>query len=134
MNEKPTHTVTAAILRLKEKYLIAKRRTGSHLEGMWEFPGGTVEAGEDPEICLIRELEEELGIKAAVVGFFGESVYDYGIKRVRLLAFLVRHVSGEFAARDHEELKWVSSTELSDFRFAPADVPFVNKLQTMHNR
>jgi len=119
--------VTAGIIEREEKYLIAKRKEG-HFKGKWEFPGGTVEEGETPEECLCRELREELGIDSIVGDFFGESVYDYGHKRIRLLGYRVTYSSGDFLLNAHEEIRWVFPSELRGYDFAEADMPFVKKL------
>lgn len=127
---KPIQTVTAAIIERRGKFLIAKRKAGSHLEGLWEFPGGTVEKDEEPAACIERELKEELGIKAVAIEFFGKSLFNYETKKVRLLAFLVRYISGDFIPYEHEELRWVSAGQLAEYSFAPADLPFVEKLRS----
>jgi 8-oxo-dGTP diphosphatase len=80
-------TVTAAIIQKENRIFAARRKRGRHLEGMWEFPGGKLEPGESPEVCLARELAEELGIKTTVGRYLGESVYDYGEKVIKLLAY-----------------------------------------------
>lgn len=117
--------VAAAIIERDGLVLAARRRPGIHLAGCWEFPGGKVEPGETPQACLVRELQEELGVQAQIGAFVGESVYDYGGKVVRLLAYRARHVSGEFRPVDHDALRWLSPEELPALRWAPADVPLV---------
>ena len=92
---------------------------------MWEFPGGKIELEESPEACLSRELKEEFGIETRVGRYLGESVYDYGQIIIRLLAYHVTHVSGEFGLKDHDELRWLSRAELNDVEWAPADVPLL---------
>ena len=68
--------VVAAILEKEDKILIAKKREGKPLAGLWEFPGGKIEEGETPEESLIRELMEEMNIKVRVNEYVGESIYD----------------------------------------------------------
>jgi 8-oxo-dGTP diphosphatase len=89
---------------------------------LWEFPGGKLEYGESPESCLARELTEEFGIQTSVDRYLGESVYNYGIKTIKLLAYHVIHISGDFRLTDHDEFRWLSRTELYDVQWAPADV------------
>ena len=125
--------VTAAILRDGDRVFVARRAIGKHLEGLWEFPGGKVESGESNEQCLARELHEEFGIDVAVGSFFGESIFDYGDKVIRLLAYEASYAGGTFRLNDHDEMRWVSPSELSDFKWAPADVPFVEKLIEMES-
>ena len=69
--------VTAAIILRDDRVLLARRSSGQKLAGFWEFPGGKVEAGETPESCLARELEEELGIGVHVGRKFAESLHQY---------------------------------------------------------
>ena len=123
--------VTAAILIENGRVLIARRRPGASQAGMWEFPGGKVRPGESPAQCLKREIQEELGIEIAVGEFFGESVYAYEDKTIRLLAYRVRAEGGEMSRNDHAELAWVAIVDLGRYRFCPADVPFTEKLRKL---
>ena len=123
--------VTAAILIENDRVLIARRRSGDSQAGMWEFPGGKVRPGESPAQCLKREILEELGIEIAVDEFFGESVYAYEDKTIRLLAYRVRAEGGEMSRNDHAELAWVAIADLGRYRFCPADVPFTEKLRKL---
>jgi 8-oxo-dGTP diphosphatase len=123
--------VTAAILIENGRVLIARRRPGASQAGMWEFPGGKVRPNESPAQCLKREIQEELGIEIAVGEFFGESVYAYEDKTIRLLAYRVRAEGGEMSRNDHAELAWVAIADLGRYRFCPADVPFTEKLRKL---
>jgi mutator protein MutT len=123
--------VTAAILIENGRVLIARRRPGVAQAGLWEFPGGKVRPGESLEQCLKREIREELGIEIAVGEFFGESVYAYEDRTIRLLGYRVQAGAGKMAANDHAELAWVAVADLNRYRFCPADRPFVEKLQML---
>ena len=107
----------------------AKRKAGKHLEGFWEFPGGKIEEGETPETCLARELKEELGIKVTVGNIFSENTHDYGSKLVKLIAYRVTIDGGEIQLTDHDEFRWLDPSELMSVQWAPADIPFVDKLR-----
>jgi 8-oxo-dGTP diphosphatase len=120
--------VTAAILDKDGKILIAKRKKDDPLKKKWEFPGGKVEPGETPEECLVRELEEELGIKSKIGRFVCSSQYKYPHISIDLLAYTVEYISGEFRAIDHEEIKWVKPSELNLYDFPEADKPIMEKL------
>lgn len=121
-------TVTAAIIRREGKILSARRKPGSHMAGYWEFPGGKLEPNETPRQCLKRELREEFNIDSKVGSFFGESCYDYGTKQIRLLCFFVDYLSGTFELHDHDEIRWLPVHRLLSLRWAPADIPLVEKL------
>jgi 8-oxo-dGTP diphosphatase len=122
--------VTAAIWVENGRVLIARRRPGVSQAGLWEFPGGKVRPAETPEQCLRREIQEELGVRIAVEDFFGESTHAYEAGTIRLLAYRVSAESGEIALNDHAELAWVAMADLGGYRFCPADVPLVKKLQS----
>jgi 8-oxo-dGTP diphosphatase len=122
--------VTAAIMVKANKVFAARRNSGSHMAGFWEFPGGKIEADETPEQCLERELFEEFGIATKVGNYFGDSVYDYGTKTIHLLAYLVTHISGDFQLMAHDKLRWLSLDELDQVKWAPADIPLVELCRT----
>src|SRR5215472_9437380 len=128
-----TVLVAAAILVEDGRVLVTQRKTGTHLAGAWEFPGGKVEAGEDPREALRRELREELGIDARV----GEIVdvtfhrYDEAEKAVLLLFFDAVRVAGSPApqALDVAAFMWATAGELDPAAFPPADVAVLSKVR-----
>jgi 8-oxo-dGTP diphosphatase len=122
--------VTAAILFYNGRLLIAKRKETGKLPNVWEFPGGKIESGETPEDCLKREMEEEFGIGVTTGDHFGESIYHYDHGSIKLLVYRTTWVAGEFTIRDHQAIEWVSIDDLTDYDFAPADKPFVEKLMS----
>ncbi|MEJ5918800.1 MULTISPECIES: (deoxy)nucleoside triphosphate pyrophosphohydrolase [unclassified Corynebacterium] len=117
--------VTGAVLVRDDKVLAAKRGAGKSLAGYWEFPGGKIEEGETPEQSLARELREELMCDAKV----GEHVttteheYDFGI--VILSTYYCTLESGEPQLTEHEEIRWVNGSEMTELMWAPADIPAV---------
>ena len=121
--------VTAAILVKDGKILIAKRKADDRQAGKWEFPGGTVEQNETPQACLKREMKEEFGIVVSVDEYIGESIYHYDHGAIQLLAYRAHLESGKMVPNDHADYRWVSAKQLRKFDFAPADIPFVEKLQ-----
>jgi mutator protein MutT len=121
--------VVAAVMLDKGLILSARRSAGKHLAGHWEFPGGNIEADETPEQCLKRELKEEFTIEPEIGEFVAESIFDYGDKRIRLLAYKVKHLSGEFQLIDHDEIRWLPIEELDSLKWAPTDLPIVEALK-----
>ena len=120
--------VTAAVIEKGGKILIAQRRKGSTLGGRWEFPGGKIEPGETAEACLKRELKEEFDIESEVGKFIIASQFRYCLVPIELLAYRVKHLSGDFKVNEHEEVRWVSPSELSSYDFMPADEAIVKLL------
>ena len=120
--------VTSAIMIDDGKVFVARRRMGEKLAGLWEFPGGKVEEGESSEACLKREMFEEFGVDTEIGAFYCDSEYHYGHGSIRLLCYFAKHVSGSFKPTVHDSMLWVDIPELVDMKFAPADVPVVQKI------
>lgn len=120
--------VVCGVLVKQGLILIAKRKTGKILQGMWEFPGGKVEFAESAPEALKRELFEEFEISAEIDELIGENTHDYKFARICLKAFWVRHFSGEFRLKVHDELAWVKPAELLNSELAPADIPLAEKV------
>ncbi|MDD2234538.1 MAG: 8-oxo-dGTP diphosphatase MutT [Desulfitobacteriaceae bacterium] len=121
--------VTAAIIIKDNKILITQRASGQNLAGKWEFPGGKIEPGENPQQCLQREIREELDVDIEVSDFFAESIHTYQSGTIKLMAFWCRWLSGDFNLQVHSKLAWVNRHEISLYDFAPADIPLVEKLK-----
>jgi 8-oxo-dGTP diphosphatase len=113
------------------RVLVAQRPEGKPLAGLWEFPGGKVEAGETPEAALIRELEEELGIavKADCLAPFVFASHPYEGFHLLMPLYLCRRWDGMARARHHAALKWVKPGELDRWPMPPADAPLVAYLR-----
>lgn len=120
--------VTAGIIEKDGKVLIAKRKTGKCIGAKWEFPGGKLEDGETLEECLKRELEEELSIEVEVGDFVASSSFTCDNRKIELIAYRVKYLSGDVVLIDHEEVKWVKPSELKNYEFTLPDVPIVEKL------
>lgn len=122
--------VTAAIFHTNDKVLICQRAHDDALPLLWEFPGGKVEEGETLEQCIIRECKEELSVDIQVLEEFGKTSYPHAGNELVFFFFTVEAVGGEFTVNVHEQIKWVSITELIDYVFCPADVEIVEKIIT----
>ena len=116
-----------ALIDVDGRVLIGKRPKGKQLEGMWEFPGGKVEGSETLEQCLIRELDEELGIKVqkSCLAPFVFASHAYDSFSLIMPLFLCRRWEGVPTALEHEAIAWVKPTKLSDYPMPPADAPLV---------
>ncbi|HTM80723.1 8-oxo-dGTP diphosphatase MutT [Asticcacaulis sp.] len=119
--------VAAALVDSDGRVLIAQRPEGKQLAGLWEFPGGKVEPGETPEIALIRELEEELGIvvKQACLAPFVFASHTYESFHLLMPLYLIRRWEGEPEAKEHAALKWVRPNDMRNYPMPPADDPLV---------
>ena len=121
--------VTAAMIIKGDKIIIARRGPGDALADKWEFPGGKFEINETPEQCLKREMKEEFDIDVSIGEYLGSSIYHYDHISIELLAYRTYWEDGEIDLKDHDDFKWISLEQLSEFDFAPADLVFVEKLQ-----
>lgn len=121
--------VTAAIIHKEGLVLAARKKPGLPMAGYWEFPGGKIEPGESPRDCLQREIFEELGLHCSVGEYIGESVYDYGNKKVKLLAYHVQTQDTQMQLKDHDAIRWLSVSELFSVDWAPADIALVELLE-----
>lgn len=121
--------VTAAIMVNNGKIIIAKRKPSDKLPNKWEFPGGKIENNETPEQCLKRELKEEFDINVSVGEYLASSIYHYDHISIELLAYRTYWEGGNINLKEHDEFRWVSLKQLDEYDFAPADIPFVEKLR-----
>ena len=133
MNDKsgaaPSLRVTAAVLEREGKVLVARRRAGLRSAGLWEFPGGKLEEGEDPAVGLERELAEELGIRAQVEGFLCAVPYLGPGLALELLVYRAVHISGELRPVDHDAVLWLEPAEMDESAFTEPDRPVVRLLR-----
>jgi 8-oxo-dGTP diphosphatase len=121
--------VVAGLIVVDGKFLICQRTRHQPFPMKWEFPGGKIEPGEQPEAALTRELEEELGILAEIGPLVAVVRHSYGSGAVvELQFFLVERFQGEIQNRIFREVRWVSREVLPTFDFLAADIELVNEL------
>jgi 8-oxo-dGTP diphosphatase len=134
VTDKPIILVAAcALIDVDGRVLICKRPRGKQLEGMWEFPGGKVEKNETLESCLIRELDEELGIKVAesCLSPFVFASHAYDSFHLIMPLYLCRRWEGLATAKEHEAIRWVRPESLQEYPMPPADAPLVAWLRDL---
>ena len=119
--------VAAAVVERSGTYLVTRRLRGTHLEGLWEFPGGKCESGETHEACLARELREELGCGAAVGTRLLAIAHDYPDRTVELHFFRC-DLTAEPRPLLGQEIRWVAAAELPGLDFPPADEELIRML------
>jgi 8-oxo-dGTP diphosphatase len=122
-----------ALVDTDGRVLLAERPAGKHLAGLWEFPGGKVDAGETPEAALIRELAEELGIDVheSCLAPFTFASYAYPDFHLLMPLYVCRKWSGIVMAREGQRLAWVRPARLADYPMPPADKPLVAMLRDL---
>ena len=120
-----------ALVDADGRVLIAQRPEGKAMAGLWEFPGGKIEPGETPEVALVRELKEELGIETwdsclAPLTFASHSYEDF---HLLMPLFICRKWQGIVAPKEGQKLKWVYPKELRDYPMPAADIPLISILR-----
>lgn len=122
-----------ALIDIDGRVLLAQRPEGKSMAGLWEFPGGKVEAGETPESALIRELQEELGIDTwssclAPLTFASHTYEDF---HLLMPLFACRKWEGTPMSRENQQLKWVRANNLKDYPMPAADIPLIPVLRDL---
>ena len=133
MSIKIVLVAACALVDTDGRILLAERPAGKSMAGLWEFPGGKIEAGERPEETLIRELKEELGIVVkepclAPLTFASHAYPDF---HLLMPLYVCRRWEGTVVAQEGQQLKWVRPNKLRDYPMPPADEPLVAHLMTL---
>jgi 8-oxo-dGTP diphosphatase len=128
-----TLLVAAGVLIEDRKVLLTQRKAGAHLALAWEFPGGKVEANEDPRDALTRELREELGIDAVTGEILEVTFHRYPERAVLLLFYATKRLptSPEPRALDIADFRWATASELDPALFPAADIPVLRKVRSL---
>ncbi len=123
----------AALVDSDNRVLLSKRPEGKTLAGLWEFPGGKVDAGETPEQALRRELKEELDIEVCetCLAPFTFASHTYNAFHLLMPLYLCRNWEGEIAPQEGQEVAWVRARRLADYPMPPADAPLVPWLRDL---
>jgi 8-oxo-dGTP diphosphatase len=127
---KLTLVVACALVDADKRVLLAQRPAGKPMAGLWEFPGGKVEAGERPEATLIRELHEELGITVAepCLAPLTFASHSYDTFHLLMPLYICRRWDGMVTAREGQNLAWVRANKLRDYEMPAADIPLIPHL------
>ena len=125
--------VAAALVDRDGRVLLAERPPGKSMAGLWEFPGGKLQAGEAPEAALVRELREELGIDTATSCLAPLAFASHRYERFHLLMplYVCRVWQGIARSREGQRLKWVRPAELRNYPMPPADAPLIPVLEEL---
>ncbi len=129
----PRHHVVLALIHHQDRYLVARRRAGSHLGGCWELPGGKRERGEDDRVALARELAEELGAEVLAARSLLRFEHAYPDRVLSFHCFRVRLFNPDVVApRASAELRWVTPEEFVALEFPPANAPIQARMRRYH--
>ncbi|MBI3322259.1 MAG: (deoxy)nucleoside triphosphate pyrophosphohydrolase [Candidatus Omnitrophica bacterium] len=120
--------VAVAVIKDGGRVLITQRKPGDSFGGLWEFPGGKLNDGESMEAALVREIEEELGVRVEVAAKRMVIRHQYPARAVRLHCFDCRLLSGEPRAIECAAWQWVDTAELAGFEFLPGSRPLIEHL------
>jgi len=132
LGERVLHVVGAAILDEEGRCLVARRAPHVTSAGLWEFPGGKVEAGEKPRRALEREIAEELGLTIRALAFLGRGEAREPTRTIVLDVYLAEFdssASRELRLTDHDEVRFISAAEIAGLEWAAADVPVLPALE-----
>ena len=123
--------VVAALVWDNEKFMICQRPANKARPLLWEFVGGKVEPGETKEQALIRECQEELAITLSVGEVFMDVVHEYPDITIRLTLFNATIAEGVPQKLEHNDIKWITPSEIPNYDFCPADVEILEKINSM---
>ena len=118
--------VVAAIIYIDNEIFATQRGYGD-FKGGWEFPGGKIEAGENPEQALRREIKEELTVEIEVGELLHTVEFDYPTFHLTMHCFVCALVSGELELKEHQAAKWLTKETLDSVEWLPADVEVAEK-------
>lgn len=121
----PRIEVVAAVFYRDGEVLACRRAPGKSAAGKWEFPGGKIDDDETPDLALVREIQEELGISISVNGLVDRSVTPVGDLNIDLACYLVSSAEVPSHSTDHDDLRWLPIEALTSVDWAAPDLPAV---------
>lgn len=127
--KKQINVVGAVIVR--DGLVLCAQRGSGALAGLWEFPGGKIEAAETPRQALEREITEELECQVVVGDEVTTTAYDYDFGVVNLTTFFCELVDGEPRLTEHAAVLWLAPEDMPSLEWAPADIPAVDKIRSV---
>ena len=127
--EKKTIEVVAALIWRGDRFLACQRPPEKARGLLWEFVGGKVEAGESGPAALIRECREELDVVLKVGGAFMDVTHEYPDLTVHLTLYEAEIEKGEPRMIEHHDIRWITTQEIDDLEFCPADQVFLEKIK-----
>ena len=127
--EKKATEVVAALIWDRDRFLICQRPAHKARGSLWEFVGGKVEPGESKERALARECQEELAVAISVGEVFMEVDHDYPDLYVHLTLFNAAIIAGTPQMLEHNDIRWITSEEIPQYEFCPADETILRRLQ-----
>ena len=124
--------VVAALIWQGDKFMICQRPANKARAMLWEFVGGKVESGETKEQALIRECREELNVLISVGGVFMDVVHQYPDLTVHLTLFNATIAEGEPQELEHNDIQWITPSEILNYEFCPADEEILDKIKDLY--
>jgi 8-oxo-dGTP diphosphatase len=125
---RPRLLVVAALIWREGRLLISRRRVDQAMPNLWEFPGGKVEAGESPQVALVREIREELGCEVEVGRIDDVVFHDYPAFDLYMLVYRCQVIGGTPSAVAVAEIAWIEPAALPGLELLPADFPLARRL------
>ena len=123
--------VAVVLIDFDKRILLAQRPKGKSMAGLWEFPGGKIEAGETPEIALIRELKEEIDVtvEEACLAPLTFASHKYADFHLLMPLYICRKWSGIVSPQEGQNVKWVALRDLRKYDMPPADIPLISMIE-----
>ena len=130
--ENEMRDVVAALVWDGDRFMICQRPAHKARGLLWEFVGGKVEPGETKEEALIRECHEELDVTVEVGSVFMEVIYEYPDIKIKLTLFSAKIAEGEPKMLEHNDIRWITTDEIPQYAFCPADTDILSRLIAEH--